>query len=169
MVAELDDGSRAEDVRFLNAPHYVDEVDVNLVELYTTVTDRSGQLVRDLTREDFEILEDGRPQEITKFELVDDLPLTVGIAIDTSGSMVAALPEAQQAALDFLRGIMKPRDRAFAAGLLRPALSADAADQRRQRPGERPHRSALGGLDHAARRRRHQLSTTSAASAAGAP
>ena len=115
-VAELDDGSRAEDVRFLNTPEYLDEVAVNLVELYATVTDREGQLMRNLTAEDFEVLEDRRPQQLTKFELVDNLPLTVGIAIDTSGSMVSALPEAQKAALDFLRGVMKPRDRAFALG-----------------------------------------------------
>jgi Ca-activated chloride channel family protein len=115
-VAELDDGSQAEDVRFLNTPEYFDEVEVNLVELYATVTDRSGQLIRDLTRDDFEVFEDGRKQRLSKFELVDDLPLTVGIAIDTSGSMVSALPEAQQAALDFLRSVMKPRDRAFALG-----------------------------------------------------
>ncbi len=115
-VAELDDGSRAEDVRFLNTPEYLDEVEVNLVELYTTVTDRSGRLIRDLTIDDFEIFEDGRPQRVSKFELVDDLPLTIGIAIDTSGSMVSALPEAQKAALEFLRRVMKQRDKAFALG-----------------------------------------------------
>jgi Ca-activated chloride channel family protein len=115
-VAELDDGSHAEDVRFLNTPEYFDEVEVNLVELYTTVTDRSGQLIRDLSIEEFEVLEDGRKQRLTKFELVDDLPLTIGFAVDTSGSMVSALPEAKQAALTFLRRVMKPKDRAFALG-----------------------------------------------------
>ena len=115
-VAELDDGSRAEDVRFLNTPEYFDEVEVNLVELYTTVTDRSGALIRDLSIEEFEVLEDGRKQRLSKFELVDDLPLTIGFAVDTSGSMVSALPEAKRAALEFLRSVMKPRDRAFALG-----------------------------------------------------
>ena len=115
-AAELDDGSRAEDVRFLNTPEYFDEVEVNLVELYATVTDKSGRLIRDLTEEDFEVFEDGRKQRLSKFELVDDLPLTVGIAIDTSGSMVSALPEAQAAALEFLRRVITPRDRAFAMG-----------------------------------------------------
>ena len=115
-VAVLDDGSRAEDVRFLNTPEYFDQVEVNLVELYVTVTDGSGELIRDLTEEEFQVLEDGRPQRLSRFELVEDLPLTVGIAIDTSGSMVSALPEAQQAAVEFLRSVMKPRDRAFALG-----------------------------------------------------
>ncbi len=115
-VVTLDDGSRAEDVRFLNTPDYFDEVEVNLKELYTTVTDRSGRLVKDLTVEEFEVFEDGRRQNISKFELVRDLPLTIGIAIDTSGSMVSSLPEAQQAAVDFLRSIMKQSDRAFVLG-----------------------------------------------------
>ena len=135
-VAELDDGSRAEDVRFLNTPAYFDEVEVNLVELYTTVSDRSGNLIRDLTADDFEVFEDGRKQRVSKFELVDDLPLTVGIAIDTSGSMVSALPEAQAAALAFLRSVMKPRDRAFALGfsdqpylLMPPTSDVSALEQ----------------------------------------
>jgi len=117
VTAELDDGSRAEDVRFLNAlggDSFLEEVDVNLVELYTTVTDRSGRLVKGLTRDDFEVWEDGRPQEIVKFELVDNLPLTLGIAVDTSGSMFESLPEAQRAAIAFLDNIITPRDRAFA-------------------------------------------------------
>lgn len=114
VVVELDDGARAEDVRFLRSPQYLEEVDVSLVELYTTVTDRSGSLVRGLTAEDFEVFEDGRRQEIKKFELVENLPLTVGITIDTSGSMSEALFEAQQAAVEFLESIVTRRDRCFA-------------------------------------------------------
>lgn len=122
-VAELDDGSRAEDVRFLNAPNYIDEVEVDLVELYTTVTDKGGQLVRGLVKEDFEVWEDRRPQELVKFELVEDLPLTLGIAIDTSGSMFQSLAEAQRAAISFLEKIITPRDRCFALAFAdRPEL-----------------------------------------------
>ena len=123
VAAELEDGLRAEDVRFLNAPDYVDEVDVNLVELYTTVTDKSGRLIRDLAESDFEVLEDGRPQEIAKFELVENLPLTLGIALDTSGSMFESMQEAQRAAVGFLENIITPRDRCFALAFAnRPAL-----------------------------------------------
>jgi Ca-activated chloride channel family protein len=114
VVATLDNGSRAEDVRFLNSPQFVEEVDVKLVELFTTVTDRSGRLVKTLRREDFTVLEDGRPQTISKFELVEDLPLTVGIAIDSSGSMDTELPQAQQAAMEFLDNVITLRDRVFA-------------------------------------------------------
>lgn len=114
VVAELDNGLRAEDVRFLNAPEFLDEVEVDLVELYTTVTDRSNRLVPGLVVEDFEVREDDRPQDIVKFELVEDLPLTLGITIDTSGSMIQALGEARRAAIDFLESMMTPKDRSFA-------------------------------------------------------
>jgi VWFA-related protein len=114
VAAMLDDGSQAEDVRFLNAPQYLEQVEVKLVELYTTVVDRNGRLIRDLAITDFEVFEDERPQTITKFELVDDLPLTIGITVDTSGSMVSSLPQAEKAAKDFLRSIMTEQDQAFA-------------------------------------------------------
>lgn len=114
VAAHLDDGLTAEAVRFINAPDYIDEINVDLVELYTTVTDRSGSLAQGLGQEDFSVAEDGRPQEIAKFELVDDLPLSLGITIDTSGSMFESLGEAQRAAISFLEQIITPRDRCFA-------------------------------------------------------
>ena len=122
VVATLDDGTRSEEVRFLNVPAYLDIVDVDLVELYTTVTEGS-RLVLDAKQEDFSILEDGRHQEISKFELVQDRPLTVGITIDTSGSMVESLGEARQAAVDFLENVVTPRDQTFAVAFSdRPEL-----------------------------------------------
>ncbi len=123
VAAQLEDGTRAEDVRFLNAPNYLEEIDVNLVELFTTVSDRSGRLAKDLVIDDFQVWEDGRPQKITKFELVDNLPLTLGITIDTSGSMYESLGEAQRAAVEFLDNIITPRDRCFALSFAdRPVL-----------------------------------------------
>ena len=115
-VAYLDDESRAEDVRFLNAPYEMSEVDVQLVELYTTVLGRDGGLVRDLGQDDFVVREDGRQQTLEKFELVTDLPLTIGITMDTSGSMIASLGEAQRAAVDFLDRVVDPQDQCFAVG-----------------------------------------------------
>lgn len=123
VTAELDDGSAAEDVRFLDPPDGIDEVDVSLVELFTTVTDRNGRLVKGLQPANFVVQEDGRPQTIAKFELVQDLPLTLGITIDTSGSMFESLGEAQRAAVAFLDNIITPRDRCFALAFSdRPAL-----------------------------------------------
>ena len=114
VLATLDDGGSVEEVRFLNAPQYLEELEVSLVELLTTVTDRSLRPVSDLVRDDFGVLEDGRPQEITKFERMDNLPLSIGITIDTSGSMAMSLPEAKKAAVEFLESVITPRDRAFA-------------------------------------------------------
>ncbi len=114
-VVILDDGSRAEDVRFLNAPLYLEEVDVDLVELMTTVLDSTtNRPVSGLERESFQVFEDGRPQEIDKFELVEDLPLALGIAIDTSGSMASSLGIAKEAANGFLSKVITSRDRVFA-------------------------------------------------------
>lgn len=113
VAAQLDDGSRAEDVRFLRSPSYVEELAVNLVELYTTVLDGSNQLARGLTADDFEVLENSQPQKIAKFELVENLPLTLGILIDTSGSMADSLGEAQRAAGGFLERMVRPGDRCF--------------------------------------------------------
>lgn len=129
VVATLDNGNRAEDVRFLNSPEFMEQVDVKLVELFTTVTDRNGDLIKTLQREDFQILEDGRRQEIRKFELVENLPLTVGIAIDSSGSMDTELPEAQQAAMEFLSNVITLRDRVFALTFSgRPVLLVPPTD-----------------------------------------
>lgn len=129
VVATLDDGGRAEAVRFVRAPQYFEEVEVNLVELYAAVTDRGGNLVPGLTQDDFEVLESGKKQEITKFELVENLPLTVGILLDTSGSMRTSLVQAQTAAADFLRKVMTPRDRSFAVSFAsRPRLDMPPTD-----------------------------------------
>ncbi|HYO16679.1 MAG TPA: VWA domain-containing protein [Thermoanaerobaculia bacterium] len=129
VVATLDDGSTAEAVRYLKAPEYVEEVEVNLVELYVTVTDRSGALVRNLQQSDFDVLDAGKPQEISKFELVDNLPLTLGVLLDTSGSMAGSLVETQQAASDFLESVMRPKDRAFAVSFARrPRLEMPPTD-----------------------------------------
>lgn len=129
VVAFLDDGSRAEDVRFLKAPENLDEVEVSLVELFTTVTDSSGRPVRGLSAKDFEILEDGKRQEIARFEQVENLPLHLGIAIDTSFSMASSLDEAHRAAAGFLRAVVTPKDRCFAlAFATRPALLIPPVD-----------------------------------------
>lgn len=123
VAATLDDGSRAEDVRFLNAPELTDTVDVDLVELYTTVVDGANRPVTSLEEADFTVLEDGRRQELSKFELVEDLPLTLGVVIDTSGSMETSLGEARRTASQFLANLITPKDRSFAVAFAsRPEL-----------------------------------------------
>jgi VWFA-related protein len=127
--AKLDDGETAEDTRFLRAPDYVEEVDVDLVELYAAVTDASGNLAQGLTEQDFQVLESGKPQKLTKFELVQNLPLTVGIAIDTSGSMASSLAEVERVVAGFLTKVVKPKDQCFALTFSgRPVLRMPLTD-----------------------------------------
>ncbi len=123
VTAIYDDGTRVEDFRVLNSTEFVEEIEVDLVELYATVTDAGGNMVEGLTAADFELRDNDRPQKIEKFEMVRELPLTLGLVLDTSGSMRGALSEAKQAASGFLAGVMTPRDRCFAVGFAeRPAL-----------------------------------------------
>jgi len=127
--AKLDDGTSAEDTRFLRSPTYLDEVNVDLVEFYVAVADSAGELVRGLTVKDFTLLDRGKPQPIAKFELVENLPLTLGLMIDTSGSMASSLAEAESAAVGFLTKVVKPKDRCFALTFSgRPVLRMPLTD-----------------------------------------
>jgi len=111
-VAYLPDGNSTEDLVFINAPKYLEEVDVQFVELYTSVLDRTGRPVQDLTRDNFEVFEDGERQEVRRFERVENLPIHVGVLLDNSGSMRDALNHARGAALTFFQQAITPRDRA---------------------------------------------------------
>ncbi len=112
-VAYLEDGRSAEDVVFLNEPDFSDRVQIRLVELYTVVTNSAGKPVKGLTADDFIIREDGVEQAVKSFNDAGDLPLTMGLAIDSSASMFVKLPVVQEAAGDFVRGFLSGRDRAF--------------------------------------------------------
>lgn len=112
VTATLTNGARVEDVLFLNAPQILEEVDVQLVELLTTVVDGNGRPVTGVAAEDFEIYDNGRLQKLQKFEVVENLPLTLGFAVDTSSSMKNALPEAKRAVVGFLDNTV-PHDRVF--------------------------------------------------------
>jgi VWFA-related protein len=111
-VAYLPDGNSTEDLVFVNAPDSLEEIRVDLVELYTTALDRKGRPVSDLQEKDFTVREDGVRQEIVRFERVTDLPVHVAVALDTSASMEKALPQARDAALGFLQRTIRPKDRA---------------------------------------------------------
>ncbi len=113
VVGTLEDGTVAEDVRYVNAPSYISEVSVDAVELYTTVTDKSSRPVAGLQQSNFKVFEDGVAQKIESFEYVKNVPLSLGVLVDTSASMLEALPEAQQAAIAFLDYSIGPKDRGF--------------------------------------------------------
>ena len=111
-VAYLRGGNSAEDVRIINAPDYIDSLKVQFVELYTTVLDRAGNFVEDLTVADFSVFEDGERQEIRRLEKMRDLPIRAGLVIDTSLSMMTSMSEVKQAAHRFFENVLTERDRA---------------------------------------------------------
>ncbi len=103
-----------------NTPLYDQEpattfsTDVRVVNLFATVHDSQGHVVRNLTKEDFTLEEDGRPQTIRYFSQESDLPLTVGLLIDTSLSQRRVLAEERSASFRFLSQVLRPdKDRAF--------------------------------------------------------
>jgi len=83
---------------------------VNLVNIYVNVTDRNGALVGELTRGDFAVFEDGRPQEIAIFEKQSEVPLNLTLAIDTSGSVQKDLGQEAAAARRFVHDILRQQD-----------------------------------------------------------
>ncbi len=111
-VAYLEGDSTAEDVQFVNAPDFIDEVEVQFVELFTTVTDRKGDPVEGLSSSDFSVREDGVRQSVRRFESMRDLPIRAGLVLDTSLSMLGALREVRTAAYQFFENVLTPRDRA---------------------------------------------------------
>ncbi len=88
-------------------------VDVNLVNVAFTVRDKSGALVNNLTREDFEVHEDAVPQTIAFFARSADVPLTLGLVVDFSGSQEHFLKQHHKDLQIFLQEVLGPRDQAF--------------------------------------------------------
>ncbi len=82
----------------------------NLVNLYVNVTDQSGAIVGGLTKDDFRVAEDGRPQTIAIFERQSELPLSIMLAIDTSLSVRKDLSEEKRAAGHFARDLLRQQD-----------------------------------------------------------
>ena len=101
-----------EDVVMINTPAYMEELNVHLVELPTTVI-VNGKPSNHLTEKAFKITDEGKPVSLAKFEYVKNLPLSIGLAIDTSGSMELRMEEAQKAGAQFFENIMRRGDKAF--------------------------------------------------------
>src|SRR5579885_2408533 len=88
--------------------------DVNVVNVLATVRDTQGAIVRNLSKDDFALEEDGRPQTIRYFSQESNLPLTLGLMVDTSGSTRRVLPDERAASRTFLQQVLRPdQDRAF--------------------------------------------------------
>jgi len=94
----------------LHAQDLTLHVDVKLVNVLVNVTDQNGSIVGGLTREDFLLAEDGRPQRIKLFERQSALPLNLTLAIDTSDSVFMDRGLEKHAAYRFAHAILHPRD-----------------------------------------------------------
>ena len=86
------------------------KVDVKLVNIFVNVTDANGAIVGGLTRDDFSIAEDNRPQNISLFERQSELPLNLTLAIDTSASTYKDRAIEQKAAKGFVHALMRAQD-----------------------------------------------------------
>lgn len=120
-------------------------LDVTRVNMLFTVTDKKGRFITDLGRSDFEVLENRRQQVIQEFTAETDLPLRLGILIDTSNSVRDRFKFEQEAAISFINSVVRPRqDRAMVVSFDTSAeLVADLMDDteklaaavRKLRPG----------------------------------
>jgi VWFA-related protein len=106
-------------------------VQVNLVNLFATVRDKHKAIVTGLKMDDFQVFEDGQPQEITNFSVESNLPITLGLLIDTSGSETYMLSGEKEAASRFLGRVMRKGDLAMVMSFdLDVDLLADFTDDR---------------------------------------
>jgi VWFA-related protein len=88
--------------------------DVKVVNMYATVRDKKGSIVRNLVKDDFILQEDGRPQVIKYFSQQTDQPLTLGLLVDTSGSQRRVLAKERDASRTFIEQVLREgKDQTF--------------------------------------------------------
>jgi VWFA-related protein len=89
------------------------KVNVNVVQLFFNVKDKHGALIPNMTKDDFDIFEDGQKQTIKYFTPETNLPLTLGILIDSSGSQMHVLDMEKEVGGAFLKQVLTDKDLAF--------------------------------------------------------
>ena len=101
-------------------------LDVNRVNMLFTVSDKKGRFITNLVRDDFEVTEEKRPQSIVELTAESDLPLRLGVLIDTSNSIRDRFRFQQEAAVEFINSVMRTQDRAVVISFdTGPELVAD--------------------------------------------
>ncbi len=105
-------------------------VEVFRANFLMTVTDKKGRFVTDLTQQDFEVVESKKKQTILEFVAENNMPLRLGIVVDTSNSIRDRFKFQQEAASDFVKSVIRPKtDRAIVVGFDNSAqLLADLTD-----------------------------------------
>src|SRR5262249_13757290 len=89
------------------------KINVNVVQLFFNVKDKHGALIPNLTKDDFTIAEDAKPQTIKYFTPESNLPLTLGMMIDSSGSQRNVLDMEKEVGGAFLKQILTDKDESF--------------------------------------------------------
>jgi hypothetical protein len=92
------------------------QVQVSIVNVFATVRDKHHAIVNNLTKDDFKISEDGQDQKVAFFSKEVDMPITLGMLMDTSYSMYHILDAEKSAAARFLKEVMRKRDEAMVIG-----------------------------------------------------
>ena len=132
---------------------YTESVDVDVVQVTATVTAGRGQFIRGLTRDQFQVYEDGVRQEITSFA-AEDTPLEIVVAVDFSGSMTPAMPTVKAALKKFLASL-RPDDRVTLLAFNDTVFTLAPPTARPVGPAQ-GHRPAPALGRHRALRRHHQ-------------
>ncbi len=113
-TAITDEGKEANDIRMLRGPSMtVESVRVDVVQLHVSALDKEGRFVKGLAKDDFAIKEDGKPQPTTGFEVAENLPLTVGLVVDSSGSMEKSMPYVRDAGGTLFKNLIREKDQGF--------------------------------------------------------
>src|SRR5437660_7613431 len=89
------------------------KVDVDVVNVLCSVRNKAGGLVGNLSKDDFTLVEDGKPQTIKYFTRDTDIPLTIGLLIDISGSQARLIEDERRAAFQFFSQVLRKKDMAF--------------------------------------------------------
>ena len=146
------------------------KVDVDLVNVLCSVRNKNNGLVGNLEKSDFKLFEDGKEMEIKYFTRETDLPLTIGMLVDTSKSQENLIEPESRAAYEFFKVVLRKKDMAFlmqfgaeaeivagrhqfgedASG--RPAAAAPQRARRRPASGSGADATELGGNDSVRRR-----------------
>ncbi|MCP4204636.1 MAG: VWA domain-containing protein [bacterium] len=113
VVAYLESGDSVEDARLFSEQAVSERIEVNLVEVYAVVSDAKGNPVQNLDRDRFRLTQGRREIPIERFALADEVPLVLGLIIDSSESMDFLMEDTKRAAARFLSQTVLDDDRAF--------------------------------------------------------
>lgn len=113
VAARLADGRELEDAELLRGSEYKSEIDVHLVQLQVLAVDRDGKPISGLKPEDLEIRENGVRRPVEDLHVAGDVPLVLGLAVDSSESMGPVWHQLQGVVRSFMTRALDAQDRAF--------------------------------------------------------